>query len=156
VRQFSSRDVAADSTTLIDLERMLIWPSTWYAWLIGEGRVCQPGDVCYSDIGWIRLLQAGGVVVLVAVVALYAGVIRSAFSGRLWSGAGLMATDENSQRHLTWIFALTFVAATIKGESFGSNEYSRLLMSIGCLAQMVDTRGPAHAQGLACESMEAA
>lgn len=143
VQQFSEPDAAAQSTTVTDLGEMVVLPTSWSAWLIGEGRLCEPGDICYSDIGLIRLLQVGGLMLTAGVLALYAGVLRRTFTGRLWHQvAGSLNVDDRSRRQLAWVFFLTFVAATIKGESYGPNEYSRLLMMMSFLAQMVDAPPP--------------
>jgi hypothetical protein len=142
VRQFSDPTAASASTTVTDLQQMVVLPSTWSAWLIGDGRVCEPGDACYSDIGWVRLLQAGGVVLTAGVSLLYTRMIAGTFVGQLWGGTDESGLDGASRRLLAWLFFLTFVAATIKGDSYGANEYSRLLMALGFLSQLVDAPAP--------------
>jgi hypothetical protein len=137
MKQFLDPSAAADSTTVSDLSGMVILPASWSSWLIGDGRVCLPGEACYTDIGWLRLLQEGGLVLLSAVVALYLRAILSAC--RWLSFAGFTNCNRSivSTRHLLFcVLVATFVAATIKGDSFGANEYSRLIMLLGVLSRL--------------------
>lgn len=143
VSQFADPDATAGATTVSDLGEMVVLPTSGLGWLVGEGRLCEPGDACYSDIGWIRMLQVGGLLLVAAVSVLYAGLIAGMFRGRLWSGTARLQVDGDSRRQLTWLFALTFVAATVKGESFGSSDYSRLLVMLSVLAGLVDAPSPA-------------
>jgi hypothetical protein len=137
VRLFSSADTAGTATTIDDLKEMAILPTSLTAWLVGLGRVCQWGEDCYTDIGWIRLLQQGGVLLAVLVAVLYMRAswraLRMPFS---IEAPHRLEEEGSSHRLLLGILVSTFLAATIKGEAFGANEYSRLMMLLGTFAHM--------------------
>lgn len=135
--QFVKSEDAADATTISDLSSMVILPTNGIAWMIGEGRICQSGEDCYSDIGWIRLLQEGGLMLTIAVCALYLHLIlRIHRRLRFVNLHSPLCNILSARRLLLWIFILTFVAATIKGDGFNSNDYSRLLMTLAVLVQL--------------------
>lgn len=134
VMQFIDPSQAADVTTVSDLGSMVILPAEPLAWLIGDGRICQPGEGCYSDIGWIRLLQEGGLLLAVPVGLLYLGVILQIHAGLRRLGMNRPVRRVRSSRDLLlWVLLLTFVLATIKGEAYAPNDYSRLLMMLAVL-----------------------
>jgi hypothetical protein len=134
VMQFIDPSQAADVTTVSDLGSMVILPAEPLAWLIGDGRICQPGEGCYSDIGWIRLLQEGGLLLAVPVALLYLGVILQIHAGLRRLGMNRPVRRVRSSRDLLlWVLLLTFVLATIKGEAYAPNDYSRLLMMLAVL-----------------------
>lgn len=141
VMQFIEPSQAADVTTVSDLEVMVILPAEPLAWLIGDGRICQPGESCYSDIGWIRLLQEGGLLLAVPVALLYLGVMLKIHAGLHRFGMNRPVRQERSSRDLLmWVLLLTFVMATIKGEAYAPNDYSRLLMMLAVLVHQLPTR----------------
>lgn len=137
VRQFFDTSAAADATTMSDLGEMVILPTTWDSWLIGDGRICDPGESCYTDIGWLRLIQEGGFVLLAIVTVMYLQSILHACRWLSFVGVTNCNSSLVSTRHLFfWTLIGTFVAATIKGDSFGANEYSRLIMMLGVLSRL--------------------
>jgi hypothetical protein len=141
VMQFIDPSQAADATTVSDLSAMVILPVEPLAWLIGDGRICQPGEGCYSDIGWIRLLQEGGLLLAVPVALLYLGVMLKIHDGLHRFGMNRPVRQERSSRDpLLWVLLLTFVMATIKGEAYAPNDYSRLLMLLAVLVHQLPTR----------------
>lgn len=134
VIQFTDSSQASDSTTLTDLSNMVIFPADPLAWFIGDGRICQPGEGCYSDIGWIRLLQEGGLLLAIPVTLLYLTLAL-----KIYVGLHHIALNQprwlvhSSLNLLLWILLLTFVLATIKGEGYAPNDYSRLLITLATL-----------------------
>lgn len=141
VMQFIDPNQAADATTVSDLSAMVILPVEPLAWLIGDGRICQPGEGCYSDIGWIRLLQEGGLLLAVPVALLYLGVMLKIHHGLSRFGMNRPVRQERSSRDtLLWVLLLTFALATIKGEAYAPNDYSRLLMMLAVLVHQLPTR----------------
>lgn len=141
VMQFIDPNQAADATTVSDLSAMVILPVEPLAWLIGDGRICQPGEGCYSDIGWIRLLQEGGLLLAVPVALLYLGVMLKIHAGLHRFGMNRPVRQERSSRDtLLWVLLLTFALATIKGEAYAPNDYSRLLMMLAVLVHQIPTR----------------
>lgn len=141
VMQFIDPSQAADATTVSDLSAMVILPVEPLAWLIGDGRICQPGEGCYSDIGWIRLLQEGGLLLAVPVALLYLGVMLKIHDGLHRFEINRPVRQERSSRDpLLWVLLLTFVLATIKGEAYAPNDYSRLLMMLAVLVHQLPRR----------------
>ena len=134
VMQFIDPSQAADATTVSDLSGMVVLPTELLAWLIGDGRICQPGESCYSDIGWIRLLQEGGLLLAVPVALLHLTTILKINSGLRQLGANrLMSHMHSSSDLLLWVLLLTFILATVKGEAYATNDYSRLMMALAVL-----------------------
>ncbi len=139
--QFIDPSQASDATTVSDLSSMVILPAEPLAWLIGYGRICQPGEGCYSDIGWIRLLQEGGLLLAVTVSLLYLGVMLKISDGLHRFGMNRPVCRVRSSRDLLlWVLLLTFALATIKGEAYASNDYSRLLMMLAVLVYQLPGR----------------
>lgn len=146
--QFIDSSQGAEATTFNDLAGMVIFPTDPLVWLIGDGSVCQPGEICYSDIGWVRLLQEGGLILAIPVTALYVRL--------LWKiQAGLCIFGENgsirevgpARRQLFCVLLFTFLLATTKGEAYAANDYSRLLMTLGVLLHQLPRRARAsHAK----------
>lgn len=129
--QFIAPSQAADTTTIKDLASMIMLPIDPLAWLIGNGRLCESGEVCYSDIGWIRLLQIGGLLLAIPVTVLYLVLIVKIYKGL--NSLGMNApyhSARSSRKLLLWVLVITFVLATAKGESFATNDYSRLMMTL--------------------------
>jgi hypothetical protein len=127
--QFFHQANSSGTTTISDLSSMVILPKDGLSWLIGQGRVCQPGESCYSDIGWIRLLQEGGLLLATLVGSLYLSIIFRTRKRLLRQWEKLQSRRiQISTKLLLWVFVITFAAATIKGDAFAPNDYSRLLM----------------------------
>lgn len=142
VLQFTNPDAAADSTTVTDLRAMVVLPRTFLAWTVGEGRICEPGEYCYSDIGWIRLLQQGGLALTTVVAIVYWTAVRRTFSDDAFrEEQDSPSTDRESRRLLSWILIGTFLAASVKGDAFGVNDYSRLVMLLFFLARLTSRSG---------------
>ncbi len=122
------------ATTIGDLKSMSIFPATSQAWLIGNGRICQPAESCYSDIGFIRLLQEGGLALTTGIMSLYILTM-------LKISRGISRFDNNkktqksraSKRILLSVLIATFILASIKGEAYAANDYSRLIMMLAVL-----------------------
>jgi len=143
--QFFDPNAAADSNTVSDLSRMFFLPSDFLSWLFGVGRLCNYEDACYSDIGWIRLLQEGGLSLVFAVSAMYIRAIFLACSKFSFTELNLEIDSIISIRRLLFcLFIITFIGATIKGDSYGANEFSRFIMMLGVLSSLV--RPNAHQQ----------
>lgn len=141
VIQFIDPSQASDVTTVSDLGGMVILPVEPLAWLIGDGRICQPGEICYSDIGWIRLLQEGGLLLAVPVSLLYLGLMLQIHAGLRRLGMNRPLRRVRSSRDLLlWVLLLTFVLATVKGEAYAPNDYSRLLMALAVLVHQLPRR----------------
>lgn len=130
--QFISPSVGA--TTIGDLKSMTIFPATSQAWLIGDGRICQPAESCYSDIGFIRLLQEGGLALTTGVMSLYILTIFKIYRGisRL-NNNKKTPQSRASRRILLSVLIATFILASIKGEAYAANDYSRLMMMLAIL-----------------------
>jgi hypothetical protein len=138
VIQFIDPLAAGDVTTVTDLYDMVILPVELLAWIVGDGRICQPGEGCYSDIGWIRLLQEGGLLLVVPVALLYLGVMLKIQKGLSQLGINYPISPAPSSRYLLlWVLLFTFVLATIKGEAYAPNDYSRLLMMLAVLVHQL-------------------
>ena len=139
--QFIDTSQASDATTVSDLSNMIILPTEPLAWIIGEGRICQPGETCYSDIGWIRLLQEGGLILTTMVALVYFRLILKIHTNLYQFGIKQpLQIVRASQNLLLWVLSLTFVAATIKGDAYAPNDYSRLLMTIYILIHQLQHR----------------
>jgi hypothetical protein len=141
VTQFIDPSAAGDVTTLIALDGMFILPVELQAWLIGDGRICQPNEGCSSDIGWIRLLQEGGLLLVLPIALLYLGVILKINKGLNQLGINQpIRSTTFSRHHLLCVLLLTFLLAMIKGEAYAPNDYSRLLMMLAVLAHQLPMR----------------
>lgn len=141
VIQFIDPSGAADATTVSTLGAMVHLPAEPMTWLIGEGRICQPGENCYTDIGWIRLLQEGGLLLAVPVSLLYLGVMIKIHSGLCCMGMNRqLHRGHSSGDLLLWVLLVTFVLATIKGDAYATNDYSRLIMMLAVLVHQLSTR----------------
>jgi hypothetical protein len=138
VMQFIDPSQAADVTTVSDLWAMVILPADPLAWLIGDGRICQPGESCYSDIGWIRLMQEGGLLLAFSLALLYFGVMLKIHVGLRRFGLNRPVRRVRSSRNLLlWVLLVTFVLAMIKGDAYAPNDYSRLLMMMAVLVHQL-------------------
>lgn len=138
VMQFIDPSYAADVTTVSDLRAMVILPADPLVWLIGDGRICQPGESCYSDIGWIRLLQEGGLLLAFSVALLYWGAILKIHVGLSRFGLNSPVRRVRSSRNLLlWVLLVTFVLAMVKGDAYAPNDYSRLLMMMAVLVNQL-------------------
>jgi hypothetical protein len=135
VAQLGSAD-SADSNTLSDLSDMLVFAPDVVQLVVGSGRACDVGASCYSDIGFIRALQEGGLVFLLLVGYLYVRFNEHAI--RLFRRS--IDTRQRSQRRAAVLVAVvmhsTFLLAMIKGEAFAANDYSRLVVALGCLGML--------------------
>jgi hypothetical protein len=141
VMQFLDPSAAGDVTTLSDLNSMVILPAEPLAWMVGNGRICQPGEDCYSDIGWIRLLQEGGLLLAVPVAMLHLEVMLKIHKGLSQLGINHPIRLASSTRYLLlWVLLVTFLLATIKGESYAPNDYSRLVMMLAVLVHQLPMR----------------
>ena len=68
------------------------------------------------------------------VALLYLGVILQIHAGLRRLGMNRPVRRVRSSRDLLlWVLLLTFVLATIKGEAYAPNDYSRLLMMLAVL-----------------------
>ena len=142
ILQFVNPSDFADSNTFSDLSGMVVLPTDLSSWLFGDGKSCISGESCYTDIGWLRMLQEGGLFLLVAVTILYMHAIflmcsRFAFTGFKADNKSIIT----SRRLLFFVLAITFIGATIKGDSFGANDFSRLIMMLGVLSSLVNPKG---------------
>lgn len=132
--QFGDPGSGGDSTTLGDLGDMIVLPAGPKSWLIGNGSICQPGDGCYSDIGWLRLLQEGGLMLAVPVTTLYMALLL-----RIHDGWRRLPRRHQPRGTSPWhglllvVLLLTFAAAATKGEAYAANDYSRLLVTLAVL-----------------------
>lgn len=135
LRQFTRPSSAGDSTTIGDLGQMIFLPPSALAWMLGEGRTYHPGDLFYSDIGWVRLWQSGGLPLVLAVSLIYVLAIRRFCSAYPFDGMAQRQTGY-LRGILFGILSATFLIATVKGESFAANEYSRLMMTLAVLAHL--------------------
>jgi hypothetical protein len=138
VMQFIDPSQAADENTLSDLGAMVILPAEPLAWLIGDGRICQPGESCYSDIGWIRLLQEGGLLLVMSVTLFYLKLIVQIHEGLQRFGMNRPVRQVRSSHDLLlWVLLITFVIAMVKGDAYAPNDYSRLLMMLAVLVHQL-------------------
>jgi len=136
VDQFGGAD-SDDANTLSDLRSMLVFAPGALELLVGTGRACSTDESCYSDIGFIRALQGGGLILLALVVYLYTRLNRHIVRFfRATVGLGGVAR-RRAATLLGLVLHLTFFAAMVKGEAFGASDYSRLvavLAGLGLLA----------------------
>lgn len=139
VSQFGSAD-PSDSSTLSDLQRMFIITSNLPDLLFGLGRPCLGDEACYSDIGIVRAVQEGGLVLLVFVLALY---WRMGFRlVELFNATSPLTGTRKRQVALLLAVVVqgTFIAAVVKGEAFGTSDFSRLVAMLACLGQLAVAR----------------
>ncbi len=100
---------------------------------MGTGRACSTDESCYSDIGFIRALQDGGLILLALVVYLYTRLNRRIVGFfRATVGLGGVAR-RRAATLLGLVLHLTFFAAMVKGEAFGTSDYSRLVAALAGL-----------------------
>ena len=139
VMQFGESD-PSESNTLSDLRAMLVFSSDTLERVVGAGRACGVDEACYSDIGFVRALQEGGVVYLLLVLGLYWQLNQHIV--RLFRRS--VGVQGPARRRAATLLAVvvhaTFVAAMIKGEAFGANDYSRLVATLGCLGTIGSPR----------------
>jgi hypothetical protein len=135
IEQFSGVD-NGDATTLSDLRSMLVFSPSTVELILGSGRACGTDEACYSDIGFVRALQEGGIVVLVLVLCLYIRMnqhivrfFRATFGLR-------GASRRRAARLLAIVLHATFIAAVVKGEAFGPSDYSRLVVALAGLSML--------------------
>jgi hypothetical protein len=135
IEQFSGVD-NGDATTLSDLRSMLVFSSNTVELILGSGRACGTDEACYSDIGFVRALQEGGIVVLVLVLCLY-GRMNQHIVRFFRATFGLRgASRRSAARLLAIVLHATFIAAVVKGEAFGPSDYSRLVVALAGLSML--------------------
>ena len=139
VAQFGSTD-PNDVSTVSDLQQMLIFSPNVGELAFGSGRVCTPDEACYSDIGFIRALQEGGLVLLALILWLYWRLNQHIV--RLFRRTVAVRSERRRRAAvlLAAMVQLTFVAALIKGEAYGTNDYSRLVATLACLGLLAGQR----------------
>jgi hypothetical protein len=131
LEQFSGTD-SGDATTLSDLQSMLVFAPDTLDLLFGVGRPCGIDETCYSDIGFVRALQEGGVVLLAMVLYLYIRLNRHAVR-LLRLGQARGAARRRAATVLAFVLHMTFLAALVKGEAFATSDYSRLVATLAVL-----------------------
>ncbi len=114
------------------LAEMLFLPENFFGVLFGTGSICSPDDSCYSDSGWVRLIFEGGLIYTALVTLLFAAIHQRIFEFARYSGH-----SRSQALFLVLILGITFVAATVKGAAYMSNDYSRLLVTLGYLGMFV-------------------
>lgn len=118
----------AGGGTLDDLSGMLFLPSGLHPVLFGFGSLCAPGEYCYSDVGWVRLIFEGGLVYLALVSLLYYRIHGNILKFAIYSGYPKVLAW-----YLVVVLFVTFVAAMFKGDAFAANDYSRMIVAMGYL-----------------------
>jgi hypothetical protein len=129
--QFGDTDM--DSGTFGELRQMLVIASDPASLLFGDGQPCLTDAECYSDIGFVRAIQEGGVLLLGGVLFVYARLNRHVvrFFERTF-GRG-RRRHRRAALLVAWIMYGTFLAAMVKGEAYGASDYSRLVATLACL-----------------------
>ena len=124
VSQFSNLS-DNQATTLSDLEGMIHVPTLSWDMLLGRSYSCNAESDCYSDIGFVRLINSGGVVSLCVIVFLYFYISCSLYDKSEWN---------YSVSRCMLVFFVFFVAM-IKGEAYSASDYSRVFM-VTCFVMM--------------------
>ena len=139
--QFIDSD-SQDSSTLSDLAAMLVVSPDALDLLLGLGGACDTAAACYSDIGFIRALQEGGLPFLLLVLALYTSlnlrIVR-------WFRQTCGLRGSRARRAcalLSLVVHGSFAAAMIKGEAFGPSDYSRLVATLAFLGLLAASQRP--------------
>jgi hypothetical protein len=126
-------DSDAEATTFGELRDMLVLAPDLASLLFGDGLPCSTDKDCYSDIGFIRAIQEGGVLFLVAVLFVYARLNRHVVRFFERSFGRARRRQRRAALLVAWIVYGTFVAAMVKGEAHGTSDYSRLVATLACL-----------------------
>ncbi|WAG08694.1 hypothetical protein NRZ30_06435 [Aeromonas jandaei] len=124
VNQFSNSS-NNQATTLSDLEGMIHIPTSSWDVLFGRSYSCNAESDCYSDIGFVRLINSGGLVSLCAIIFLYFYISCSLYDKGEWN---------YSVSRCMLVFFIFFVAM-LKGEAYSASDYSRVFM-VTCLVIM--------------------
>ncbi|WP_162182407.1 hypothetical protein, partial [Aeromonas finlandensis] len=124
VSQFSSSS-NTQATTLSDLGGMIHIPSSSWDLLFGRSYSCDIESDCYSDIGFIRLINSGGLISFCSVIFLYFYISCSLYDRKEWA---------YSVSRCMLLFFI-FLVAMLKGEAYAASDYSRVFM-VTCLVMM--------------------
>ena len=136
VLQFFIASNDEDANTINDLSKMVFFPTDILGWLVGDGRLPEVGDIMYSDLGWVRLIQRGGLLLLVGVIVVYWAVvnwIKSLFNEPVLEGVN--SKGQRLSLLVSFVIFCTFLIALNKGDIYAANDYSRLIMTLavfGC------------------------
>ncbi|WP_419535975.1 hypothetical protein [Endozoicomonas sp.] len=131
VTQFFNNE-PEELTTISDLNLMLHWPESFFGWVFGGGHVCSLDSQCYSDIGFIRLLQQGGLGLLFLLMYLYYLLFVSA--------SRFLAQSKKQFVMILSLFISVFLIATMKGESYASSDFSRMFITISFIGLFLKKR----------------
>jgi hypothetical protein len=133
----------SESNTLTDLNSMFVLSPDIVEWLFGIGRACGGGEACDSDIGFIRAIQEGGVILLGLVITLYWRLNQHTVNLFRLSTHLKGRRKQRAELLVSAVMHLTFFGAMIKGEAFGANDYSRMVVALGCIGIFAAARrGP--------------
>jgi hypothetical protein len=143
--QFGDADV--EVSTLGELRAMVVLAPDAASLLLGGGRPCETDEACYSDIGFIRAIQEGGLALLLLILGVYWRLNRRAV-GLFRRTVG---TSRRRHRRAALLLAVvvhgTLLAAMVKGEAYGTSDYSRMvaaLAALGLLAHRGRVARPVH------------
>lgn len=126
-----------EPTTISDLGGMLHFPNSVKGWIIGQNYICPTSQPCYSDIGWIRTLQYGGLLATTLIIAIYLPIA--------WQISTLFNDNKSIrskkvQINLFVVVLITLAVAFTKGDFYATSDFSRLLMTIAFLTHQFDTK----------------
>nr|AXL04829.1 O antigen polymerase [Aeromonas hydrophila] len=113
------------ATTLSDLRGMIHIPSSSWELIFGRSYDCNINSGCYSDIGFVRLINSGGLISLFIVSLLYLYI-------------SIFFWDSSSWKYSVsrcMLLSFVFFVAMFKGEAYSASDYSRAFM-VTCLIMM--------------------
>ncbi len=119
VEQFFNNN-EGQATTLSDMRDMIHIPDTIEGVFFGRDYLCDKSSDCYSDIGFIRLINAGGLILLTMVVSVWL-YFSTAFINRRQGWSVFMLNT------------IIFILALWKGEAFSASDYSRIFIIVSLL-----------------------
>ena len=123
------------SSTISDLETMLHFPDSIWGGIFGRGFICEFPRDCYSDIGFVRLISLAGILLLGITLFIYWEVCKK-ISWLEHSSCKDVAGRNYKQKVLSLSLFAIFLLATIKGDSYFSSDFSRLLITLALLSSL--------------------
>ena len=138
-------DTDPEGSTFGELRTMLVLAPDAASLVLGGGRPCLTDEECYSDIGFMRAIQEGGLALLLLILAVYWRLNRHAV-GLFRRTVG---TSRRRHRRAALLLAVvvhgTLLAAMVKGEAYGASDYSRLVAALAGLGLLAHRPRAAHA-----------
>lgn len=120
-----------DNGTVNDLATMVKLPDGIYSLFFGDGEVLNPGNINYSDIGYIRGIFDGGVLFVTVVLALYYVACRDISRANV----GIRSPLDGSI--FLFVIYLCFIIAMIKGDAYSISDYSRSIFVLAFISRFI-------------------